>query len=441
MKKLIPYTVVLWILVMINSIIVWGSFSSVFRIAAFGGVVLSTFYLKAQLRVTNKNLILFLVTLVLYIWVSYKKCHNISIFAAYFTNYTPLFLLYFWPKNELFRSYLRFRKFIVFICACASVISILILLGQASWLPYFIMPPQSGLHEGLGYVYYVYGFIVTINDPNHSQVFRACGILQEPGHFSIFLGFIYMIDRFIKQKVNWWVIICGILTFSGNFLLFVLFTEIKVIIDTFLSHELNINKYIKFLKYVTIIGSVSFILFVLMPRTVSDQIYYTFYERNLEKVFNAYQESGSLEGALDERVNDYGEFEYEHATTEEIIWGKVRRDAEVVLSDYRGLILNIGIIGLLMITILTFIIIRRCSIGVKIAVALSVFLIVLHRSWMCLAPYPYFFPYWAAALSTITIKNVDKKRKKILPKASKKNLNHQYEYILYWNHSNHVLRK
>lgn len=434
MRKLIPYAVVLWILVMINSIIVWGSLSAAVRIVAFGGMIASTLYLKNQLRITNKNLLLFTVTLVLYVWISYKKMHNFGMFAAYFINFIPLLLIYFWPKTYLLKSYLLFRKLIIIVSIFASIISILILLGIASWLPYYVMPPQSGLHESLGYVYYVYGFIVTINDPSHTQMFRACGILQEPGHFSIFLGFVYMIDRFIKQKQNWWVIICGILTFSGNFLLFVLFTEIKVIVDNFLNHKLNVNKYLNYFKYVAILGSIGFILYVILPRSITDQFYYTLYERNLEKVFDAYQESGSLEGALDERVNDYGEFEYEHATTQEMIWGKVRRDAEVVLSDYRGLILNLGIIGLCMIAILTLIIIRRDSWGVKIAVALSVLLIVIHRSWMCLAPYPYFFPFWAAALSTISIKNVSKKRKRVMPRISAGKTYYRNNDDTYTNH-------
>jgi hypothetical protein len=434
MRKLIPYAVVLWILVMINSIIVWGSISAAVRVVAFGGMVASTLALKNQLRITNKNLLLFFVTLVLYVWISYKKMHNVGMFAAYFMNYIPLLLIYFWPKTYLLKSYLLFRKLIIIVSIFASIISILILLGQASWLPYYVMPAQSGLHQGLGYVYYVYGFIVTINDPSQSQLFRACGFLQEPGHFSIFLGFVYMIDRFIKQKQNWWVIICGILTFSGNFLLFVLFTEIKVIVDNFLNHKLNVNKYLNYLKYVTIVGSVGFILYVILPRSITDQFYYTLYERNLEKVFDAYQESGSLEGALDERVNDYGEFEYEHATTQEMIWGKVRRDAEVVLSDYRGLILNLGIIGMSMIALLTLVIIRRESWGVKIAVASSVLLIVIHRSWMCLAPYPYFFPFWAAALSTISIKNVSKKRKRVMPRISAGKTFYRNNNDTYTNH-------
>lgn len=434
MRKLIPYAVVLWILVIINSIIVWGSFSYVFRIAAFGGVVLSTFYLKTKLRVTNKNLTLFLITLILYIWISYKKCYNVNIFAAYFTNFIPLLLLYFWPKNELLKSYLLFRKCIVIICVCASIISILSLMGLSSWIPHYTMPPQSDLHERLGYFYDVYGLIVTINATNQFQEYRACGVLQEPGHFSIFLGFVYMIDRFMKLKANWWVIICGLLTFSGNFLLFVLFTEIKVIVDNFLEHKLNVNKYIRFFKYAAIIGSVGFILYVILPRSITDQFYYTLYERNLEKVINTYEESGSLEDALDERANDYGEFAYNNATTEELIYGKGRRDYDVVLSDYRGLMMNIGLIGLIMVALVSFFIIKRCSWGVKVAVALSIFLIVIHRSWMCWAPYPYFFPFWAVALSTISIKNVSKKRKRVMPRISAGKTYYRNNNDTYTNH-------
>lgn len=434
MRKLIPYTVVFWIFVMISSIIVWGSLSSVIRLVAFGGVVASTFYQNKQLMATNKNLLLFTVTLVLYVWISYKVCTNIRLFAAYFTNFVPLLLLYFWPKNVLLKSYLLFRKCIVIICVCASVISVLTLMGLSSWIPHYTMPPQSDLHVRLGYFYDVYGFIVTINDPNQSQVYRACGVLQEPGHFSIFLGFIYMIDRFMKLKANWWVIICGLLTFSGNFLLFVLFAEIKVAVDSFLNHELNVNNYLKVFKYILIVCSFGLFLYICLPKTTIDQFYYMFYERNLEKVIFAYKEKGSLEDALDQRANEYGEFEYNNATIEEKIYGKGRRESEVLLSDYRGLMMNIGVIGLIMVSLVTFFIIKRCSWGVKVAVALSVFLIVIHRSWMCLAPYPYFFPFWAAALSTISIKNVSKKRKRVMPRISAGKTYYRNNNDTYTNH-------
>lgn len=434
MRKLIPYTVVLWVFAILYSIIVWGSFSYVIRLAALGGVIVSTFYLKKQLRVTNKNTILFVVSFILYIWISYKQCTNIRMFAAYFTNFVPLFLLYFWPKKELAKSYLLFRKCIIIICVCASIISILSLMGLSSWIPHYTMPPQSDLHVRLGYFYDVYGFIVTINDPSQSQFYRVCGVLQEPGHFSIVLGFVYMIDRFLKLKINWWIIICGLLTFSSNFLLYVVFTEIKVTLDAFLNHELNIKKYLSFFKYISIVCSLGLLLYIILPKTIIDQFYYSFYERNLEKVVNAYKERGSLEEALDERTNDYGEFAYNNATPEELVYGKGRRESDVLLSDYRGLMLNIGIIGLVMVAVVTFFIIKRCSWGVKVAVALSVFLIVIHRSWMCLAPYPYFFPFWAAALSTISIKNVSKKRKRVMPRISAGKTYYRNNNDTYTNH-------
>ena len=151
-------------------------------------------------------------------------------------------------------------------------------------------------------------------------------------------------------------------------------------------------------------------------------------------MITAYQEGGSLEEALDERANDYGEFAYNNATTEELIYGKGRRDYDVVLSDYRGLMMNIGLIGLIMVALVSFFIIKRCSWGVKVAVALSIFLIVVHRSWMCWAPYPYFFPFWAVALSTTTIESVSKKRKKVLPKISADKTYYRNNNHIYTNH-------
>jgi hypothetical protein len=212
-------------------------------------------------------------------------------------------------------------------------------------------------------------------------------MMEEPGHFSIVLGFIYLIDRYTHRRINPAIILCAVLAFSSAFFLILMFTEF-----------FNIFKYWgKTIKYCIAAVFAGFAIYQSLPRDIQDMVSFLAYERNLKQVTEAFESSGSLNEALDERSNDFGNRIYDHMSFNQKLVG-TEWDRDMVLSDYRGFIVKMGLIGFVLIVLISLASLSGASFQLKVSLFLTMLLIMLHRSWFFLEPFPYFMSFIACTI-------------------------------------------
>ena len=378
-----------WFLVSIDSFFTWG-IGGYFRIIGTGGLLLFSFLIINKWKFTVNYFFFFFFLLLFLIFL--VRFSHFGLIIARLLNFAPLFFLFLWPKEILNDWYGFLRKVIIFFAIGASIVTILSFMGLLQYIPYYTVDPISQLHKSKDIQYQVYGLFLTI--PDKSGIVRACGPLHEPGHFAVLLGFFHLIDRFNYRKINFWIVLCGLLTFSSNFVLMFLFVEF---------HNFLING--KMLKAwrALFVGIIGFgLLYLILPQDTKDQITYMFFERNLEKVYENYEDSGSLASALDQRAGEYSLNLYNDLNWRDFIFGTGYVDSSSALSDYRGTILNIGLIGLLL-SIFTsfFILMTKGSWRVKVSLFLCLFLVYLHRAWMMNYSFLYFLSYIAIVLNSL----------------------------------------
>lgn len=391
-KKVIPWIVVLWFLVTIDSFFLWWSFGRIFRFLALLGMLYSTLLVSNRFRTTTYNLPIFF-SLLLYIFWLLPFFHNqILVFIKIF-DFSTFLLLLFWPKETLANCYKLLRKVIIFFAIGSSIVSILSLIGVLQYLPHFTLEARSSLHKDRGVLYYVYGAFVTMNGAA-----RACGPVQEPGHWAVITGLFYLIDRFALQKRSFWMILGGVLTFSSAFLLMFLSVEVLTL---FSRHSLK-----QFRNLLLILVGL-FIVFLILPQNIKENINYLFFERNLESVYENYNENESLAGALDARASNYSIDLYYSLSPRDFWFGRGYRDTTAAISDHRGTILFIGLIGLILSIIPSVLILLKANWRLFIALGFSMFLVYIHRGWMYYAPYIYFLGFMAETLSSIPIEESD----------------------------------
>lgn len=386
-----------WLFVVLNSFFIWNSYEYVIRIFASFLMILVTlfFYQKKSLKVTILSLLIGIAIIFFFFWLTLRM--DIS-YVNHFMRanmFLPLILVLFWPREAVCDIYILFKKVIVFFAFGSICVSFLYILGLETFIPHYELAPQSALHERNGYVYYVYGCFVIIHNMFSSILPRANGMLQEPGHFAIILGFVYLVERLLRNKPSLIVVICGILTFSPNFVIIFLIAE-------FYNASVQ-KKILKTVGYFVLFLLCLAIIFFFLPKNLQEQLYYLVYERNMESVIDALLYSGSLTEALNERINQSGMRYFNSLKVDEMWFGASIHDDSIILSDYRGLIMQIGIIGLLLLVISVLSILYRVSFSAKISLICIISLVLLHRSWMFYAPYLFFILY----MSVIVSRNVE----------------------------------
>jgi hypothetical protein len=391
-KKVIPWIVVLWFLVTIDSFFLWWSFGRIFRFLALLGMLYSTLLVSNRFRTTTYNLPIFFSLLIYIFWLLPFFHNQILVFIKIF-DFSTFLLLLFWPKETLANCYKLLRKVIIFFAIGSSIVSILSLIGVLQYLPHFTLEARSSLHKDRGVLYYVYGAFVTMNGAA-----RACGPVQEPGHWAVIMGLFYSIDRFALQKRSFWMILGGVLTFSSAFLLMFLSVEVLTL---FSRHSLK-----QFRNLLLIIVGL-FIVFLILPQNIKENINYLFFERNLESVYENYNENESLAGALDARASNYSIDLYYNLNPRDFWFGRGYRDTTAAISDHRGTILFIGLIGLILSIIPSVLILLKANWRLFIALGFSMFLVYIHRGWMYYAPYIYFLGFLAVTLSSMPIDESD----------------------------------
>ena len=379
-----PYFAVLWLLYVMNSIFAWFSFSIIFRVIAVTGVVAASFLMENH-EVTKERRWIVILSFLYFLWAFLKMDHFMAYLSVAMT-FVPFMCIVFWPNELLQRTYNVFRKVVIFFAIGSTIITALSYLGLTSIIPHFEMESQSALHENRDDYYYVYGIFPELNGLT-ILFHRACGMMEEPGHFSIVLGLVYLIDRYTHRKINPVIIIGAVFTFSSTFFLILLFTEFWNFIIYWK----------KTLLYIVCSVVLCVIAYKALPRDMQYMVYYLAYERNMEQVVDTYDNSGSLDEALDERSNDLGQNVYNHLSFEEKLVGG-EGDRFIILSDYRGFIITMGYIGLLLVILISLTTLYGAPPLLKISLFLSLLMIMLHRSWFFYEPFPYFMSFMACSL-------------------------------------------
>lgn len=385
LAKIAPVCALFWLFYAMNTIVKWYSFGVVFRVLAFMGIILASLSLIPK-EISRPKILLSFFVFLYYLWALIMT-DQILAFLSVTMTFIPFALIVFWPRSLLKNTYELFRKVVVFYAIGSSIITILSIIGLSNIFPYIEMPAQSPLHDNNNDFYYVFWGIFPQLQHTSGMAPRACGMMEEPGHFSIILGFVYLIDRYTLRKVNISIIIAAILTFSSAFFLILLFTEWRKI---FIYWK-------KTLVFVVGILLSVIITYKLLPADIQDLVYYWAYERNMEQVMDSFQNSGSLNDALDERTNNLGLTVYSHMSFGQKLVGNLS-DEDIVLSDYRGFIVSKGIIGLILVTLISLTVLYEGSLELKVSLFLTMLMVFMHRSWFFYEPFPYCMSFIACSL-------------------------------------------
>jgi hypothetical protein len=380
-----PWFAVLWLLYAMNSILAWYSFGVVFRVIAATGVVLATYQMEDRKITRQRGWIAFL-TFLYFLWAVMKMDHFIAYLSVAMT-FVPFMCIVFWPDEQLERTYNAFRKVVIFFAIGSVILTALSYVGQTSHIPHFQMGAQSALHENRNDYYFVY--LGLFPELNGVDIFfqRACGMMEEPGHFSIVLGLIYLIDRYTHRRINPMIIIGAIFAFSSTFFLIMLFTEFWNIIVSW-------RKAFLYLCCAVVLGA---LVYQALPGEMQEMVYFLAYERNMEQVVDSFEKSGSLNEALDERTNEMGQNVYDRLSFEQkLVGGEGGRF--LILSDYRGFIVAMGYIGLWIVILISLLTLSGAPPLLKISLFLSLTMIMLHRSWFFYEPFPYLMSFMACTL-------------------------------------------
>lgn len=389
-EKWLPAIATLWFFVSLDSIIVWNPLSPLIRLFALFGIVWGTMIVK-PIGFSPRIRLSFFLYLGFALFYILTRSVTISIAFSRICTLLPFLFIMIWKVELIAETYSFLRKCVVFFAIGAAIVSVLSIVGLIRFVPHFTLPPQELLHVRLGYVYDVYGLFVTLHDPLQMLSFRACGMMMEPGHFAVILGFVYLIDRFQGRKPNIWIVICGLLTFSANFLLFVLFTEI--------SYLFHIKNLIVVLKWAIVLLLSLYVVYISLPSSIQDDVYYLAYGRNLEKVIDTASSSSSMDDALDERASDLPLMVYERMSLSEKLFGVGRFDTAYALSDYRGMIMTVGIVGMTLSAFFYILLVLGVRRSLALSLLLAYALILIHRSWMLCSSYIYFLGFLAVITS------------------------------------------
>lgn len=381
-----------WLFITINPYISWLFSTLILGIISFILMTLATYFNvhNAEKQVWSKSKLLFAVIICIYIaylGLAYVSTFLNMIFRV--LQYFPLLFLLFWKEKNLLSVYEWFRKLILFFAYGSILLTLFGLGGIHNNIPHIELEGMSNAHNLSRNILKIYGFAVTSTIAEYplfgrSVIMRAHGCLQEPGHFAIILGLLFIIDTFSKRKVNVAMVICGFLTFSPFFY----FSFLLVALIKFSTMKNKKGVY----STVLVISLLLLIISLSLSKSTKEVLWYSLVGRNLEIVVETWKATGSLTETLDMRTSLPGRLLFRQFSQTPKVWTgdvNILYDNEtVVLSDYRGFILTLGIIGLAISLITAYCALynmrRRLYRFVFIT---TLFLIYLHRSWMFYAPY------------------------------------------------------
>ena len=328
---------------------------------------------------------------VLMLMLFFVVYHN-NVFAI--SKYLPLLLISLWSPIVLMRMYLYFKKFVIFYAILSIVVEPVFMSGLWRSLPHLtIYPPQDFVQEAQGTNNYFYGLFCIPYNVNTGLFYRACGPLREGGHWIFFLGFVYFVEQALNNKRNVWLIICGLLTLSPNFIVFFGGTEVYCII--------------KQNRFKPLLGVVGFIVIMvlsypLLPDFIKREVSRIVLERTLVNSLSNMNDEGFM-AVLDGRAYSSNIATYDFFERSDIHTRLFGLDHfEAVMSDYRWMLMYAGYIGTILVLWCTY-----CySIGRQrnlfgIFLFLFAITIFFQRAWMFNQVY-----IWAMLLLVVNMKYV-----------------------------------
>lgn len=389
----------IWAFTALNPFYLWIFMGAIGYLLAFFLVSVSAIsLLKHNLLVYNKERIILAVSVLFYLLILLLHGGLIKNSVMFFLH-SPLLMIAFFPNEILYKTFELFRKIILFFAIGAIIVFVISFLGFYDYLPYFEVEGISNIHRTSGVTLRIHGFVVTMfNTVQSVSILRACGPLQEPGHFGIILGIVMFIDRLLVKKMNIILLICGILTFSPAFFVILFITEVYQLLINRKLKRTEPSKKNKKLKIATVSTVLLFTIGVIIfNSTLRSRMWYMVYERNFEKVITSVKSGESIEEGLNERVNNTGIVYYEQFRKSSKIWfgDENWEKGGVVLSDHRGMIATIGIVGFLMSIIVCFSVLLRANKKQFYFIVCIMAFIYLHRAWMFLSPYIIFLFFTA----------------------------------------------
>lgn len=295
-----------------------------------------------------------------------------------FVRFLPLTAILFFP-NTIHYLIFRYFRIIIIVSSVAGTIIFFILLTGID-LPYYKVDAFTVPMLRNNDYYRIYGLVVsstnTVYDLFGLTIARVCGPFLEPGHFGIYIGTILAIEKVLYDKISKWPIVAGFLTFSPAFIIILM---IIVFYDIIYSRRFTLLLGISVV--VAIVWGV-----VITDEKVRDTIYFLSIGRNLN----------DIEGALlNERSGDIALGGYEKfAKTPKLYTGlgvNYVNERYGVLSDYRGYIFRLGLIGFSLSVLLSIVILAKANNKMLFMLVPIVVLIYAHRFWMFTAPFFYLF--------------------------------------------------
>ncbi len=299
------------------------------------------------------------------------------------TRIFPLVFILQWESKIVYKSYEIFRKIMLFFAFGAIFLFFLVQTGLIDYFPYLeIEDTGRDYYLNRGDIFRVYGFgnmmlraqVESLNE----LLPRALGPFHEGGHFAIYLIIILTIDRMLGKKTNPIFVICGFLTFSMAFIAGYVVLEIW---DRKLKKKLNI-----FPLFVAL--SVIVVASTFLSSEFKEQIFYLFFERNFASVLESISSSGSLTSGLDERIGGGALHAYStFMNSDEVLMGTSKAFDDLILSDYRFIILQKGLLGFIITIIMLATLVLASPRKYIFIWAFVVLLVFLHRAWMYNACY------------------------------------------------------
>ncbi|MDD4209499.1 MAG: hypothetical protein PHI52_04090 [Bacteroidales bacterium] len=381
----------IWAFTAMNPFYLWLGIASIGYFLVFVFVFTMTMFLLSNNNlVYSRERVFFAVTLLFYILILMLHGGLIRNMVM-FILHAPLLMIAFYPNEILYKTYELFRKIIIFFAIGAIIVFLISFLGFYEYLPFFEVEGISNVHRTSGVNLHVHGFIVTMFDTGKATyILRACGPLQEPGHFGIVLGVVMFIDRLLAKKMNLLLLFAGFLTFSPAFFIILFIAEVyQFLMNRKVKEERiygkNRKRNIFFVSLILLFTT----FLILLNQGLRNRIWYMVYERNFQKVITSVQSGESIEEGLNERVNNTGIVYYNQFRKSSKIWlgDENWEKGGVVLSDYRGMIATIGIVGLFLSLLTWFAVFLRASLKQIAFMLCIVIFIYLHRAWMFLSPY------------------------------------------------------
>lgn len=299
-------------------------------------------------------------------------------FVGAFLACVPWLLILLWPARLKEQIYKYYTLYILFYAVGSSVITIMAHVGVLDVIPHFVANYQTGVQEAHGVVNRIYGVFVVPLGLTEIAV-RACGPFTEGGHFSIYLGFIYFIELLGYNKRHASLIIAGALTLSPLFFFFMITAE-------FVRASVT-GSIPKMVKLLFLSVATAYFVYSILPETIKDVVYETVVERSLDRVIGQAQ-TGDIIAALDERTNYEGENLYQRFITNldvnTLLFGYNSDEfGDSILSDFRAILIQRGLIGLILYTMfLLYASFRSSSKLVNLSLLLLGGVILLHRAWM-----------------------------------------------------------